>query len=81
MCLAVPGRVLEVSGDRARVDFNGNQSEVCTALTPQAAPGEWVLVHAGFAITMLDEADARETWKYLEGVDPRDIREGAGTEA
>jgi len=65
MCLAVPGRVVECRGDEAVVDFQGNTLTVSKVLTPEVAPGDWVLVHAGFAITQLDEADARETWDYL----------------
>lgn len=78
MCLAVPGKVLEVSEDRARVEFNGNVAEVCTALTPGVGRGEWVLIHAGFAITTLDERDALDTWKYLRGVSPSEVAEGVG---
>lgn len=66
MCLAVPGRVLEVAGDRALVDFQGNRASVCCVMTPDVKPTEWVLVHAGFAITTLDEATARRTWSYLD---------------
>lgn len=65
MCLAVPGMVLERRGDLAQVDFQGNRLEISLALTPDAAPGDWVLVHAGFAIGELAEAEARETWAYL----------------
>lgn len=65
MCLAVPGRVIQVHGDRAWVDFLGNRCEVCMALTPGAKSGDWVLVHAGFAITAVDEAEALDTWRYL----------------
>lgn len=66
MCLAVPGKVLESKGELAQVDFQGNQLEISLALTPDAKPGDWVLVHAGFAISTLDEADALETWDYLQ---------------
>ena len=71
MCLAVPGRVIAVeAGDDpirrlGTVDFQGSRVEVSLAMTPEAAVGDWVLVHAGFAISRLDEADARETWEYL----------------
>jgi hydrogenase expression/formation protein HypC len=65
MCLAVPGQVLERRGDLAQVDFQGNRLEISLTLTPDAQPGDWVLVHAGFAIGTLDEAEARETWGYL----------------
>ena len=65
MCLAVPGRVVECHGDDAVVDFQGSTLTVSKVLTPEVLPGAWVLVHAGFAITQLDEAEARETWDYL----------------
>ena len=86
MCLAVPGKVIERRDDEAVVDLQGNRLRVCTALTPEVAVGDWVLVHAGFAITQLDEADARETWDYLRqafpdlAVEAADQEEGAAGE-
>lgn len=65
MCLAVPGKVLECSGSEAVVDLQGNRLRVSTALTPGVQRGEWLLIHAGFAITKIDERDALETWDYL----------------
>jgi hydrogenase expression/formation protein HypC len=65
MCLAVPGRIIERRGELASVDFQGTRVEVSLALTPEAQVGSWVLVHAGFAISDLDEAEARQTWAYL----------------
>jgi hydrogenase expression/formation protein HypC len=65
MCLAVPGKVIERQGELARVDFRGSELEISMMLTPDAQPGEWVLVHAGFAIAAIKEADALETWDYL----------------
>jgi hydrogenase expression/formation protein HypC len=65
MCLAVPGKVIEVQGQLARVDFQGNELEISVMLTPEAEAGGWVLVHAGFAIASIEEADALETWDYL----------------
>ena len=65
MCLAVPGRIVECRGDLAQVDFQGTRLEVSLILTPESGPGSWVLVHAGFAISELDEDDARQTWAYL----------------
>jgi hydrogenase expression/formation protein HypC len=56
---------VEVISEVALVDFQGNRMEVSALLTPEAGPGDWVLVHAGFAITMIDEAAAKETWTYL----------------
>lgn len=65
MCLAVPGCVIELRGDRALVEFQGNRAEVSCVLTPEAIVGDWVLVHAGFAIARVEERDAFETWSYL----------------
>lgn len=77
MCLAVPGKIVEVrksdadpvTGTVATVDFQGSRLEVSLAFTPDAKQGDWVLVHAGFALNLLDEADARETWQYLQAAD------------
>lgn len=68
MCLAVPGRVVECRGEEAVVDLQGNTLKVSTVLTPGVATGDWVLIHAGFAITRLDEAEALQTWDYLREV-------------
>ncbi len=61
MCLAVPGRILEIDGDTARVDFGGITREANVVLVPEAAVDSYVLVHAGFAIQVLNEAEAEET--------------------
>lgn len=74
MCLAVPGKIIEITdnpsgeaiGAAGTVDFQGSQIEVGLAFVPEAKVGDWVLVHAGFALNTLDEEEARETWKYLE---------------
>jgi hydrogenase expression/formation protein HypC len=65
MCLAVPAKVIECNGDDATVDMQGNRLRISRVLTPSAGTGDWVLVHAGFAITTLEEKDALETWSYL----------------
>ncbi|MCP4593828.1 MAG: HypC/HybG/HupF family hydrogenase formation chaperone [bacterium] len=65
MCLAVPGLVLERRGELAEVDFQGNRMEISVVLTPEAEAGDWVLVHAGFAISEIEEEIAHETWSYL----------------
>lgn len=80
MCLAVPGRVIETQGDNAWVDFQGNRLRICTVLTPEADAGDWVLVHAGFAITTVNEAAARRTWDYLNTMNDGE-RSGALQEA
>ena len=69
MCLAVPGRIIEVTRragfEEALVDFQGTRGRVGLALVPEAGPGDWVLVHAGFAIAPLEREAALETWEYL----------------
>lgn len=65
MCLAVPGRIVEVRDElgtrMATVDFDGVRKEICLAFLPDIAVGEYAIVHAGFAISRLDEAAALET--------------------
>ena len=72
MCLAVPGKVVEIidSGDIAfrlgKVDFGGIRKDVNLAYTPEAEVGKYVLVHVGFAISVIDEEEANRVFKYLE---------------
>jgi hydrogenase expression/formation protein HypC len=70
MCLAVPGRVLsiaEVDGTpMADVDFGGVRKNVCLQYVPDAAVGDYVVVHVGFAIQRLDEESARQTLADFE---------------
>jgi hydrogenase expression/formation protein HypC len=65
MCLAVPGQLLKCEESEAEVDLNGNRLRVNTMLVPDARAGDWVLVHAGFAIQVVSAADAAETWSIL----------------
>lgn len=66
MCLGIPGRVLEREEDGlAKVDFGGVRRSVSIAFTPDVRPGDWVLVHVGFALAELDEREARETLRLL----------------
>jgi hydrogenase expression/formation protein HypC len=71
MCLAVPGKVVSWEGEdpllkMARVSFSGIVKEVSLAYVPEAEIGDFVLVHAGFAISRLDEAEAQKTLQALE---------------
>lgn len=66
MCLAVPARLVECEDGNGIADLHGNRVRVSTALLPQAKAGDWVLIHAGFAIQYLDGDDASETWAVLE---------------
>ncbi len=59
MCIAIPGKVLEVEGDQASVDFNGNRVSVNTGLV-DPKPGQYVLVHAGCAIEVMEKDKAQE---------------------
>jgi hydrogenase expression/formation protein HypC len=72
MCLGVPGKLLEVytRDDLAmgKVEFGGIVKEVCLVYTPDAEVGDYVLVHVGFALSRLDEAEAREIFSYLEQI-------------
>lgn len=65
MCLAVPARIESIEGEKAVVSLAGVRSEIIISLTPEAGVGAYVLVHAGYAITVLDEADAHETFAIL----------------
>jgi hydrogenase expression/formation protein HypC len=62
MCLAVPACIKSIDDNRiAQVDLGGMSLEVSLALTPEAKVGDYVIVHTGFAISVMDEADAMET--------------------
>jgi len=69
MCLAIPARIVELTGDKAVVDAMGNRFNARTTLIPDAKLGSIVLVHAGFAIALVSEEDARETWRLIEEID------------
>jgi len=65
MCLAIPARLERVEGQRGTAELDGSRTEVLLNLVPEAKVGDWVLIHAGFAITTLDEVEARETYSLL----------------
>jgi hydrogenase expression/formation protein HypC len=78
MCLAVPARIVEQQDEQtATADLHGNRVRVSTMLVPEAGIGSWVLVHAGFAIETLDEAEAQATFAVLRdlGIDPTGAQE------
>lgn len=71
MCLAIPGKILSIEeGDgglaMGRVDFGGVVKEVCLAYVPEAKVGDYAIIHVGFAINLLDEAEAQKTFQYLD---------------
>ena len=61
MCLALPGKIISFKKNIAQVDFNGTKREVSIDLVPEAKKNDYVLVHAGFAISVLSDKDAQET--------------------
>lgn len=82
MCLALPMRITALDGARATIAVEGLQQECSVMLVPDAAVGDYVLVHAGFAISVLDEAEAQETYDLLReiGAFDEDEADGAGPE-
>jgi hydrogenase expression/formation protein HypC len=74
MCLAVPGKLLSTSGDEpltrtGRVSFGGVVKETSLAYVPEAKVGDYVLVHVGFAISTVNETEARRIFDYLREID------------
>jgi len=65
MCLAIPAKIVELEGDKAVVDAMGNRWKARTTLLPEAKLGDLVLIHAGFAISLVDEEEAKETWQLI----------------
>ena len=73
MCLAIPGLILSTAGDdplmrTARVDFGGVVKEINLAYTPEARISDYVLVHVGFALTVIDAAEAEKVFEHLERI-------------
>jgi hydrogenase expression/formation protein HypC len=74
MCLAVPGKIIQIEeNDRlrrtGRVDFSGILKQVNLAYVPEAKVGDYVIVHVGFAISRVDEAEAAKVFGYLKQMD------------
>jgi len=82
MCLAVPGKIMAITSDdpimrTGRVSFGGIVKEINLAYVPEAEVGQYVLVHAGFAINTIDENEAAKVFEYLEELgDLEDARDG-----
>jgi hydrogenase expression/formation protein HypC len=85
MCLAVPGRVVEIEGDdpllrAGRVDFSGIVKRVNLSYVPEVVVGDYVLVHVGFAISKVDEDEAAKVFSYLRDMgDLAELTEGDPT--
>jgi hydrogenase expression/formation protein HypC len=65
MCLAIPSKIINIEGDMATIDLDGVQRAVSLVLLEDPMVGEYVIVHAGFAIHRIDEDEARESLKLL----------------
>jgi hydrogenase expression/formation protein HypC len=69
MCLGIPGKIVEIHETdgtlMATVDFGGVTQEVCVATVPEAQAGQYIIVHAGFALNILSEEEAQETLRLL----------------
>lgn len=71
MCLAVPGKITSISGEDSlsrmgKIDFGGVVKEACLAYVPEARVGDYVIVHVGFALSRVDEDEARKVFEYLQ---------------
>jgi hydrogenase expression/formation protein HypC len=73
MCLGIPGKILDIferdNTHMGRIDFSGVEMDVCLEAVPEAEVGTYVIVHAGFAISTLSEAEAQETLDILQQID------------
>ena len=74
MCLAIPGQVLSIAGTEplertGKVSFGGVVKEVSLAYVPEAGVGDYVIVHVGFALSVVDETEARQVFNVLEQMD------------
>jgi hydrogenase expression/formation protein HypC len=81
MCLGIPGKITDIyernNFQMGKIDFGGIGKEICLAYVPEAKLGDYALVHAGFAISLMDEEEAMETLKLIkEAVDFGEELEG-----
>lgn len=77
MCLAVPGKIVSVSGDEplgraGKIDFGGVLKEASLAYVPDVRIGDYVIVHAGFALSKVDEEEAQKVFEYLRQMEELD---------
>ena len=76
MCLGIPGKVVDTYREddvlMGKVDFGGISKRVCLEHVPQAGPGDYVLVHVGFALSVIDEEEAQQVFTFLERMNQLD---------
>ncbi len=65
MCLAIPSKIVEINNNMGTIDVAGVRREASLLLLEEPQVGDWVIVHAGFAIQKIDEATAQESLRYL----------------
>jgi hydrogenase expression/formation protein HypC len=82
MCLAIPGKVVSISGDdpltrMGKINFSGIVKEASLAYVPEVQIGDYVIVHVGFALSKVDEAEAQKVFEYLRQMDELgELKEG-----
>jgi hydrogenase expression/formation protein HypC len=85
MCLGIPGKVVKIFHEHdvlmGKVDFSGVSKQVCLEHVPQVQIGQYVLVHVGFALSSIDEAEAVRVFDFLKGMDQLDELESASPSA
>ena len=76
MCLGIPGKVVNTYREHdvlmGKVDFSGVSKKVCLEHVPHVKPGQYVLVHVGFALSMIDEKEAAQVFAFLDGMNQLD---------
>ena len=68
MCLALPGKLISKEGAQGQMELGGNRFKVWLTLLPEAEVGNWILVHAGYGLTIVDEDHAREVWELVSDI-------------
>ncbi len=82
MCLAIPGKIESIQGDdpltrMGKVNFGGVLKEACLAYVPEAKVGDYVIVHVGFALSRVDEAEAQKVFEHLKQMEElAELKEG-----
>jgi hydrogenase expression/formation protein HypC len=81
MCLGVPGRIVELQQAQGlrmgKVDFGGVCKQVCLEHTPEAQPGDYVIVHVGFSLSVVDADEAQQVFRFVERMNELDDLERA----
>ena len=80
MCLAIPGKVIEITEENGiqmgRIDYAGTVNSACLAYVPEVKIGQYVIVHAGFALSIVDEEEAKKTLELFDEMSEKAAEEG-----